>query len=1407
MSKPILNNKIIYNNVYGLIDQHEKYLNQGVRNYNSPTFANLFLTGNATIQGNLTVEGNTSIFNTNITEFEDNIILLNRLESSSGVSLNQAGLEVERGSSENYRIVYQESDQTTRIGVTSHLEAVVVREDSPLANGIMIWNDTTKRIESTATINLPTLYISSTVNALSSTSGSIHTDGGVGIKQDLRIDGRIYYKGTSNSNPSVTWTDTNNSFNITSPNDINVIPTNNVIFPYDKKLIFGSTSNNISFASGTNNMSISGIGNINFNINSTKAIIVPNSVPIIFSTVSEKVFADSSSNMTMQSSNDINLIVGTGKRVLIQNTFPLTFGNNNQQIFSNSLNDLNINAGNNINIGLSAGLNVVIPSNAGVKFGSTGTQRIYVDNNADLNIQSSNNINFVLPTTKQIIIPTNTSIAVGTSLIQNNNDSLIIQNTNNTTNVSSGALVVSGGMGIVKDLQVGGDLNILGNFTVQGTTTIINTETLAVEDNIIIVNSLSSTVNDSGIMMKRTTGNYSGMFYKESTNEMTFAYSTVEPTSNVVITDYLPLRSKSIVLTDTMNSFNSSSGSLIVLGGASIQKTLYVNEIVSSSLSTGSLSGTELNITSITTTNLIVNDTAIFNSTSVSLLLNGSMNVNKKITCDGDLIFNGSFATIHNTCIFTNTENSVNFTSGGAITNLGGMSISKDLYVNGRTWLSNGNVLGDTTISNLNVNNKITIENTANVTGSDTNGSLVLQGGLYTNKNIRIGGDLLVNNKIDLFTNSFIDKYTNVGASDTWMYLGPLTTGYTQLKIENKNTTINCNIDGTFVPSISYQGPRLNVIYVYIDTLAQSHLFVLCKGVSTTFISVNSSNSTKLFLQNEGTASNPDGTFSNWLNTWTLTTNNNLNYIIGDADIQGQTRIYDNTPIIGSGSGSQHLGVLYKRDPTNIITDLTNVSDIIPDQTGAALNQVILSNATNNTTDFYLGQYIRINGETKGVISYSGGTRVLTLDSNLLAQPVLGDTITIYPNTFVYQNYNENTKEIEFGYTSYRGNDTLGFADIKCNTILPNSIQVLNTENVYLSNSTLGSILSYGGINIKKNVVVKENVIIGGIVGGITSANLLISNTQNNIVIQHSGSNYSQLDFIEIGNNNGFGVSFHDNLLMITGTTSGSRAIDSQSIMSFSTNGNIGIHTTQNNNLITLKNNNYIASETDTGFLGLKSGTSKIEIYGDNISSGNIVLSGGNVIVNPITKFTNTMVSSNSSSGSLVVQGSICITSTANSVSYTNGSCLTIAGGASINKDLYIGGNLYVNGFSVTNAVTSPTLTFYDTINSTTVSYSNVKLINVNNELTLSFNVSVTPTASSENTEIEFDLPSKSVNLINSLDTISYVSGYTDTINTIVLQNILSIGKTGTTRNKIKFHSVSTGVHYLQVVVKYTATF
>ena len=64
------------------------------------------------IPGNLTVAGaTTSVSSTNI-EIEDNIITLNKGETSAGVSLRYSGMEIDRGSSSRAALVFDESNPT-----------------------------------------------------------------------------------------------------------------------------------------------------------------------------------------------------------------------------------------------------------------------------------------------------------------------------------------------------------------------------------------------------------------------------------------------------------------------------------------------------------------------------------------------------------------------------------------------------------------------------------------------------------------------------------------------------------------------------------------------------------------------------------------------------------------------------------------------------------------------------------------------------------------------------------------------------------------------------------------------------------------------------------------------------------------------------------------------------------------------------------------------------------------------------------------------------------------------------------------------------------------------------------------------------------------------------------------------
>lgn len=69
-------------------------------------------TGLVFIPGNLTVGGaTTSVSSTNI-DIEDNIITLNKGETSSGVTLRYSGMEIDRGSSSRAALVFDESNPT-----------------------------------------------------------------------------------------------------------------------------------------------------------------------------------------------------------------------------------------------------------------------------------------------------------------------------------------------------------------------------------------------------------------------------------------------------------------------------------------------------------------------------------------------------------------------------------------------------------------------------------------------------------------------------------------------------------------------------------------------------------------------------------------------------------------------------------------------------------------------------------------------------------------------------------------------------------------------------------------------------------------------------------------------------------------------------------------------------------------------------------------------------------------------------------------------------------------------------------------------------------------------------------------------------------------------------------------------
>jgi len=118
--------------------------------------SNLYVDGNTTIKGNLTLNGSLYVVDVETIDVSSAYIHLNTGLTGTPPTSLQSGIVVGRGDEEPYVFLFDESQQTFRIGIaaqtsTGYLDAstqaVATREDNPLADGIAYWNSTLNRFD------------------------------------------------------------------------------------------------------------------------------------------------------------------------------------------------------------------------------------------------------------------------------------------------------------------------------------------------------------------------------------------------------------------------------------------------------------------------------------------------------------------------------------------------------------------------------------------------------------------------------------------------------------------------------------------------------------------------------------------------------------------------------------------------------------------------------------------------------------------------------------------------------------------------------------------------------------------------------------------------------------------------------------------------------------------------------------------------------------------------------------------------------------------------------------------------------------------------------------------------------------------------------------------------------------
>lgn len=142
------------------------------------SYAN-FTVQNLVIKGDVTQEGDTFITQAERVEVRDNMILINEGETGAGVTAGFAGIEVDRGTEQNFMFGFNESDGMFKIGKEGNMFDVALRQPvGDMIDGMFAsWDAATKTFKTTNLIP-PTLQLylgvpEVSIKYLSSDDGSI----------------------------------------------------------------------------------------------------------------------------------------------------------------------------------------------------------------------------------------------------------------------------------------------------------------------------------------------------------------------------------------------------------------------------------------------------------------------------------------------------------------------------------------------------------------------------------------------------------------------------------------------------------------------------------------------------------------------------------------------------------------------------------------------------------------------------------------------------------------------------------------------------------------------------------------------------------------------------------------------------------------------------------------------------------------------------------------------------------------------------------------------------------------------------------------------------------------------------------------------------------------------------------
>lgn len=800
---------------------------------------------------------------------------------------------------------------------------------------------------------------------------------------------------------------------------------------------------------------------------------------------------------------------------------------------------------------------------------------------------------------------------------------------NSTSSTSGGAFTVGGGAGIMKDLFVG------GNFNLDSSTSVFSIDGLSKKR--LFLNNNSFYLSPDGVNTRLNLEDQmvSINITAESTNSTTGAF----------------IINGGISIDCSKNSINASNGgALSVAGGVAIGKDLKVSQSVHANLLhiryTGSDGLTLSNSTDTSFSSLRMNNNDLFitntngnitifdHTTFYSDKINFNSNINILNSTPSTNCSTGSFVLSGGLSISDSTD-SVSSTHGGSFTTLGGGSINRKLFVGDSIFIDE---------KNDNKNNKLilhTLDGSFSCIGN-TNGNSLLYKTSTTS-----GDHIFYANDNQVFRINGTNEVVFTGKDQTYSVLGGGRND-NSLTFQSSNdhssvnffTNLGNNTQNNDICIFNYGLPNdvSTSEYLKLGWDNDNNKYVLSSQITGSGlfkdVSLESGISNQILLKNNG---------STFFYSDILSSNKNTGAIVLQNGGLSINSTEDATNSENGGCLTVGGGVAIRK---NVIigTGLDVNNSYLTTFSNSTFSSLQLSSNDNKYTSF------KMFSTTGNLLSYPFQFSLYSLNTD--------DSLDDFEN-FIISHQNTNGNYIIT--TNNKGSGNRKGISLYTNDNNLDQLSIHTSGNIGINISSPVYNLDVNGTFHVNEVVTFSNTTqsISGSVGAfIISGGLSISNTNSAISATCGGG-------LTVAGGTGIGGNVMvDGIAHFYNTTPSTSSVEGAVVIS----GGLSI-----------------GSGEDAFGIGNGGGLTVLgggSISGDLYVGGSINGSGSSSSTYAYLTLTAADNADNLSTGSLITFGGIVIQADANAQNMSNGGALLTPGGASIGKDVWIGGSDYIYGTS-----------------------------------------------------------------------------------------------------------------------------